>query len=170
MVLQGRRKALPAGRFGGVLCLHFDPRGGERCKRPSGEGVFCCQHTSDWGKLTEVVQIKFNELLLNPAFAYDAAQWDSLYEQYRASKAAADQASATAAAADYYASEAERAAASRAAQADSIERARQRVQGALRRCSQGLRSTADSRFSFGPSPDSASLAVPDGAAAARRQG
>ena len=170
MVLQARRKALPLGRFGGVLCLHFEPRDGTRCKRPAGEGVFCYCHIGDWGQLTEEEQVKFNELLTNPAFAHDAAQWDSVYEQYRVSKAAVDQAAAVSSAADYAASAYERAAAAQAAQADSLEKARQRVQGALRRCSQGLRSATDFRFSFGSSPDSASLGVPDRAAAARRQG
>jgi hypothetical protein len=132
MVLQARRKALPSGKFGGVLCLHFEPRDGTRCKRPAGEGVFCFSHTGDWGRLTEEEQVKFNELLLNPAFAYEAEQWDSVFEQYRASKAAADQARATAAAAEYCASAYERAAASQAAQALSMEQMTQRVQGALR--------------------------------------
>jgi hypothetical protein len=132
MVPQARRQPLPAGRFGGVLCLHFEPRDGKRCKRAAGEGVFCFHHLSDWDSLAPTDQVKFNELLLNPAVAHDASQWADVYEQYRASKAAAAQASATAAMADYYASAVEQAAASQAAQADSIERARQRVQGALR--------------------------------------
>lgn len=132
MVQQARRQSLPSGRFGGVPCLHFEPRDGKRCKRPAGEGVFCNYHAGDWESLTEVEQIKLNELLTNPAFAHDAAQWDSVYEQYRVSKAAVDQAAAVSSAADYAASAYERAAAAQAAQADSLEKARQRVQGALR--------------------------------------
>ena len=132
MVLQARRRSLPSGKFGGVICLHFNPRDGVRCNRAAGEGVFCYHHTSDWSRLPEEEQVKFNELLTNPAFAHDAAQWDSVYEQYHASKAAADQAAAVSSAADYAASAYERAAAAQAAQADMIERARQRVQGALR--------------------------------------
>ncbi len=115
-----------------MICLHFNPRDSSRCNRAAGEGVFCYLHTGDWDRLTEEEQVKFNELLTNPAFAHDAAQWDSVYEQYHASKHAVDQAAAVSSAADYAASAYERAAAAQAAQADSLEKARQRVQGALR--------------------------------------
>lgn len=134
MVEQARRAPLANGKFGAVPCLHFDGRTGVRCGRFAGEGVFCSlpNHACDWEDLSEEEQVRFNELLTNPAVAYDAARWADVFEQYRNGKAAVQEASAISSMAEAFAAGAEKVAAAKKTRDDSVERARQRVAGAWR--------------------------------------
>ena len=83
MAPQARRKALSSGNYGGIPCLHFDPRTGDRCSRPAGEGVFCnnVKHTACWEELTEEQQTQYNALLTNSAVAYDRESWAEIFVQ-----------------------------------------------------------------------------------------
>jgi hypothetical protein len=134
MVLQARRAPLASGKFGAVSCFSFDPCTGRRCGRFAGMYVFCSlpNHAAEWETLTEAQQVQFNELLTNPAVAHDTARWAEIFEQYRNGKAAVQQAAAVRAMADAFASGVEQVAAAKKTQEDSVERARQRVAGALR--------------------------------------
>ena len=134
MVQQARRAPLKNGKYGGVPCLHFDGLTGARCGRSAGPFVFCSlpNHAALWEELTEAQQVQFNELLTNPAVAYDAARWAEVFEQYRNAKAAGREADAISSMANAFAESVEQVAAAKKKKEDSVERARQRVQGALR--------------------------------------
>ena len=132
MVFQLARKKLSGGNYGGVPCLHFDPKDGKRCDRPAGAGVFCTlgSHAANWETLTEEQQVAFNAMLTNPAVAYDSARWAEVFEQLRSGKEAGQEAAKVAAMADFFATGAEQVAAAKVVSAGAIDRARQRVQGA----------------------------------------
>jgi hypothetical protein len=133
MVLQARRKALANGKFGAVACLHFDPRNGKRCNKYAGELVFCSlpNHACDWDKLTEVEQLRFNELLTSPTLAHDTAQWTEVFEEYLKGKSAENGARATALMADAVATRYERVAAANLAAQNSMAQASLRIAGAF---------------------------------------
>jgi hypothetical protein len=131
MVLQARRKPLANGKFGAVACLHFDPRTGRRCNKFAGDQVFCSlpNHACDWDDLPEADHVKFNELLNHPTLAHDAARWTEVFEEYRAGKAAENEALATTIMADAVASRYERVAAANSAAQNSIAQASMRIAG-----------------------------------------
>jgi hypothetical protein len=160
MVPQSRRKPLANGKFGAVPCLHFDPHKGVRCSRFAGEYVFCTlpNHAPDWDDLTEDQQVKFNELLTNPAIAYDNERWSEVFQTYRDTKAAVKDAEANASMAEYIASRAEQFADAKKASEDSIEKAKQRylTAGALRYVTIGFGCVSE-RLASQLEPQAASL-------------
>ena len=133
MVLQACRKAVSNGKFGAVACLHFDPRTGRRCNKYAGELVFCSlpNHACDWDDLSEAEQVTFNELLTSPTLAHDAARWTEVFEEYRAAKAAENEARKTAVMANAVATRYERVAAANTSAQKSIEQASARIAGML---------------------------------------